>query len=202
MKHPEYMDALVPMALQPNEMTGRNWMMRRLLIETIRRDPAYADGEYTTQPPSLRVANVFFALATSGGTLALQKQGPTGELADKLVDARLAAPFSADANDCSYPWGSSRGYNPSPGLERTEAAVLAIASADDARDPPETGLMERGIKRLKNGRLHLVPASEETTGHGTTGLARFYKQQLQEFLQAAPKRDTEERSSNTARGRG
>ena len=187
-KHPEYMDALVPMASQPNEMASRNWMMRRLLIETIRRDPAYAKGEYTTQPPSLRVANVFFALATSGGTLALQKQGPTGERADKLVDARLAAPFQADANDYIYQWGSSRGYNPSPGLEKIEAAVLAINSADDERNPPETGVMEREMKRLKNGRLYLVPASEETTGHGTTGFARFYKQQLQDFLQAAPKR--------------
>lgn len=188
MKYPGYMDALVPMASQTNEMAGRNWMTRRLLIESIRRDPAYANGEYTTQPPSLRVANVFFALSTSGGTLALQKQAPTGELADKLVDGRLAAPFNADANDYIYQWESSRGYNPSPGLEKIEAAVLAINSADDERNPPETGIMDREMKRLKNGRLYLIPASEETPGHGTTGFAKFYKQQLQEFLQATPKR--------------
>ncbi|WP_425463657.1 alpha/beta fold hydrolase [Methylobacterium oryzihabitans] len=187
-KHPAFMDALVPMASQPSEMGSRNWMTRRLLIETIRRDPAYAGGEYTTQPPSLRVANVFFALATSGGTLALQKQGPTGELADRLVDARLAAPFNADANDYIYQWESSRGYNPSPGLEAIEAPVLAINSADDERNPPETGIMEREMKRLRSGRLYLIPASAETSGHGTTGFARFYRQQLQDFLQAAPKR--------------
>ncbi|GJD54070.1 Homoserine O-acetyltransferase [Methylobacterium crusticola] len=187
-KHPEFMDALIPMASQPSEMGSRNWMLRRLLIETIRRDPTYADGEYTTQPPSLRVANVFFALATSGGTLALQKQGPTGELANKLVDARLAAPFNADANDYIYQWESSRSYNPSAGLEKIEATVLAINSADDERNPPETGIMEREMKRLKSGRLYLIPASAETAGHGTTGFAKFYKQQLQEFLQAAPKR--------------
>lgn len=187
-KHPEYMDALVPMASQPSEMASRNWMMRRLLVETIRRDPAYADGEYVAQPPSLRVANVYFSLSTSGGTLALQKQAPTGELADKLVDARLSAPFNADANDYVYQWEASRGYNPSPSLEKIEAAVLAINSADDERNPPETGIMEREMKRMKNGRLYLIPASEETTGHGTTGSAKFYKRQLQEFLQAAPKR--------------
>ncbi len=186
--HPDFMDALVPMASQPSEMGSRNWMLRRLLTETIRRDPTYANGEYTAQPPALRVANVFFALATSGGTLALQKQGPTGELADKLVDARLAAPYNADANDTIYQWESSRGYNPSPGLERIEAPVLAINSADDERNPPETGLMEREMKRLKSGRLYLIPASAETSGHGTTGFAKFYKQQLQDFLQAAPKR--------------
>ncbi|MFH6784771.1 MULTISPECIES: alpha/beta fold hydrolase [Methylobacterium] len=187
-KHPEFMDALVPMASQPSEMASRNWMTRRLLIETIRRDPGYANGEYTTQPASLRAANVFFALATSGGTLALQKQAPTGALADKLVDARLAAPFNADANDYIYQWDSSRGYDPSPGLEKIDASVLAINSADDERNPPETGIMEREMKRLKNGRLYLIPASTETSGHGTTGFARFYKQQLQDFLQAAPKR--------------
>ncbi|MGX7706240.1 alpha/beta fold hydrolase [Methylobacterium sp. Gmos1] len=187
-KHPGFMDALVPMASQPSEMASRNWMLRRLLTETIRRDPAYANGAYTTQPPSLRVANVFFALATSGGTLALQKQAPTGELADKLVDARLAAPFTADANDYVYQWDSSRGYDPSPGLEAISAPVLAINSADDERNPPETGIMEREMKRLKNGRLYLIPASTETSGHGTTGFARFYKQQLQDFLRAAPKR--------------
>ncbi|WP_407526286.1 alpha/beta fold hydrolase [Methylobacterium oryzisoli] len=187
-KHPEYMDALVPMASQPSEMASRNWIMRRLLIETILRDPAYADGEYKAQPPSLRVANVFFALGTSGGTLALQKQAPTGELADKLVDARLAMPFNADANDYIYQWESSRGYNPSPSLEKIEAAVLAINSSDDERNPPETGIMEREMKRVKNGRLYLIPASDQTTGHGTTGWARFYKQQVQEFLQAVPKR--------------
>ncbi|MDP4023000.1 alpha/beta fold hydrolase [Methylobacterium sp. NEAU 140] len=187
-RHPGYMDALVPMASQPTEMAGRNWMMRRLLIETIRRDPAYADGAYTAQPPSLRVANVFFALGTSGGTLALQKQGSTGERADRLVDARLAAPFGADANDYVYQWESSRGYDPSPGLERIEAAVLAINAADDERNLPETGIMERAMKRVKNGRLYLIPASDETAGHGTTALAKFYKQQLRDFLQAAPKR--------------
>jgi homoserine O-acetyltransferase len=187
-KHPGFMDALVPMASQPSEMGSRNWILRRLLIETIRRDPAYADGQYTAQPPSLRLANVFFALATSGGTLALQKQAPTGALADALVDARLAAPPPADANDYIYQWDASRGYNPSPGLERIDAPVLAINAADDERNPPETGIMEREMRRLKAGRLVLIPASPETTGHGTTAFARFYKQPLQDFLQAAPKR--------------
>ena len=186
--HPDFMDALVPMASQPSEMASRNWMMRRLLIESIRRDPAYAGGEYTSQPPSLRVANVFFALGTSGGTLALQRQAPTGALADKLVDARLAAPPPADANDYIYQWESSRGFNPSPGLEKIEAAVLAINSADDERNPPETGIMDREMKRLKNGRLLLIPASPETSGHGTTAFAKFYGQQIRDFLQAAPKR--------------
>jgi homoserine O-acetyltransferase len=186
--YPDFMDALVAMASQPTEMSGRNWMMRRMLIDTIRNDPDWNDGNYTTQPRSLHAANVFFGIATSGGTLALQKIAPTREQADKLLDDRLAAPFTADANDFLYQWDSSRDYNPAPRLERIEAAVLAINSADDERNPPETGLMERALKRVKNGRLYLIPASEDTRGHATTSMAKFWKLQLQQFLQAAPRR--------------
>ena len=187
-KHPDYMDALVPMASQPSPMASRNWMLRRLLIETIRRDPSYDNGNYTAQPPSLKVANAFFATATSGGTLAYQRLAPTAEKADALVDARLAAPFNADANDYIYQWESSHDYDPSPGLEKIEAALLAINAADDERNPPETGIMERDLKRVKNGRLYLIPASDSTSGHGTTASAKFYTRQLQEFLQTTPKR--------------
>ncbi len=187
-KYPNFMDALVPMAAQPTAMSSRNWMMRRLITDTIRNDPEWKDGNYTTQPRALRAANVFFGIATSGGTLAYQKMAPTREKADKLLDERLAAPFTADANDVLYQWESSGDYDPSPGLERIQAALLAINAADDERNPPETGLMERTLKRVKNGRLYLIPASEETRGHGTTGMAKFYKQQLQELLQTAPQR--------------
>jgi len=187
-KYPDYMDALVPMAAQPSEMASRNWMLRRLLIDTIRSDPDYNEGNYTAQPRSMQRANVFFAIATNGGTLAFQKLAPTREAADKLVAARLAAPFKADANDFVYQWDSSRDYNASPGLERIKAALLVINAADDERNPPETGIMERELKRVKGGRLYLIPASEETRGHGTTGMAKFWRQQLQDFLQTVPKR--------------
>jgi homoserine O-acetyltransferase len=187
-KYPGYMDALVPMAAQPSEMASRNWMMRRLLIETVRSDPDYQNGNYTAQPRSIKLANVFFAVGTNGGTLAFQKLAPTRAQADKLIDDRLAAPFRADANDYLYAWDSSRDYNASPGLEKIEAALLAINSADDERNPPETGIMERELKRVKNGRLLLIPASEETRGHGTTGMAKFYGPQLRDFLQSVPQR--------------
>jgi homoserine O-acetyltransferase len=187
-KYPDYMDALVPMASQPSEMASRNWMLRRLLIDTVRSDPDYNDGNYASQPRSMQRANVFFAIATNGGTLAFQKMAPTRQAADKLVDARLAAPFKADANDFVYQWDSSRDYDASPGLERITAALLAINAADDERNPPETGIMERELKRVKNGRLYLIPASEDTRGHGTTGIAKLWSRQLQEFLQSVPKR--------------
>jgi homoserine O-acetyltransferase len=186
--HPDFMDALVPMASQPTEMSSRNWLMRRMLIDAVRNDPDWNGGNYTKQPRSLRAANVFFGIATNGGTLAYQSMAPTREKADKLLDDRLAAPFTADANDYLYQWESSRDYNPAAGLERVTAALLAINSADDERNPPETGIMERELKRVKNGRLYLIPASDQTRGHGTTGIPKFWKEQVRDFLSTAPRR--------------
>jgi homoserine O-acetyltransferase/O-succinyltransferase len=186
--YPDFMDALAPMAAQPTEMSSRNWIMRRMVIDSIRNDPDWKNGDYTEQPKAFRTATVFFAIATNGGTLAFQKAAPTREAADKLLDARLKAPFNADANDFLYQWDSSRDYNPAPKLEQIKAALLAINAADDERNPPETGLMEAALKRVKNAKLHLIPASEDTRGHATTGMAKFFKKELQALLKTAPKR--------------
>ncbi len=187
-KHPDFMDTLVPMASQPTEMSSRNWMMRRMLIDAVRKDPEWKDGNYATQPHAIQTALVFFGIATNGGTLAYQKMAPTREKADALLDGRLAKPFTGDANDILYQWDASRDYNPAPELERITATLLAVNAADDERNPPETGIMERELKRVKNGRIYLIPASEETRGHGTTGMAKFYEKPLQELLETAPHR--------------
>ena len=125
-------------------------MMRRMLIESIRQDPGYDNGNYSAQPGSLRLANVFMGIGSSGGTLAYAALAPSREKADKLVDDRLAAPAPADANDFIYQWEASRDYNPAPGLERISAALLAINSADDERNPPETGLMAQAMTHVKD----------------------------------------------------
>jgi homoserine O-acetyltransferase len=187
-RYPDFMDTLVPMASQPSAMSSRNWMMRRLITDSIRNDPDWKDGNYTSQPRSAAFASVYYGIATAGGTLAYQKLAPTREAADKLLNQRLAAPFPADANDTLYQWASSGDYDPSPGLERIQATVLAINSADDERNPPETGIMERELKRIKNARLFLIPASEDTRGHATTVFAKFWKQQVQDLLETAPRR--------------
>ena len=180
--HPGFMDALVPMASQPTEMAARNWMLRRLLVESIRRDPAYAGGNYTQTPPSLVTANAFYAMATNGGTLALQAAAGSTAQANAIVEARLAAAPPPDANDFIYQWDSSRDYNPAPQLERIRARVLAINAADDERNPPETGLMQAAMARIPRGRLLLIPASAQTTGHGTTGNAMFWRDELRDWL--------------------
>lgn len=187
-KYPDAMDALVPMAAQPTEMSARNWMMRRMMVETVRADPDYKGGNYTAQPGMMKYASVMFGIATAGGTLAYQQLAPTAAAADKNVDDRLKAPFTADANDFIYQWESSRDYNASAALEKIAASVLAINAADDERNPPETGLMDAAMKRIKQAKLLLIPASNDTRGHLTTGAAKFYKKELQDLLQTAPQR--------------
>jgi homoserine O-acetyltransferase len=186
-KYPDMMDALVPMAAQPTEMAARNWMLRRMMIETIRNDPDYNNGNYTAQPRMMKYAIAAYGIASAGGTLAYQALAPTALQADRMVDDRLAVPVTADANDFIYQWEASHDYNPA-GLERIAATLLAINADDDERNPPETGVTEAALKRIKNGRLFLIPASPQTRGHLTTGYAVFYKQPLQELLQTAPQR--------------
>jgi homoserine O-acetyltransferase len=181
---PDMMDALVPMASQPTAMSARNWIMRRMLVESIKQDPAWNEGNYSSPPPSLRMANVMFGFGTSGGTLAYQALAPTRAQADKLVDDRLAAPLPGDANDFIYQWQSSADYDAAPKLSAIKAPVLAINSADDERNPPETGTMHASLAQLKNARLVLIPASTETRGHGTTNMGRFYAEPLGEFMKA------------------
>jgi len=187
-RYPGMMDALVPMASQPTEMAARNWILRRTMLETIRNDPDYNGGNYTTQPRMMKYAIAAYRFASAGGTLGYQTLAPTAAKADRMVDEQLALPVTADANDFIYQWDASHDYNPSPNLEKIEATTLAINAADDERNPPETGVTDAAIKRIKNGRLYLIPASTETRGHLTTGNAKFYRQQLQDLLATAPQK--------------
>ena len=186
-KYPDMMDIAVPMASLPTEMSGRNWMLRRMLTESIRNDPEWMGGNYNKQPRSLQFASVFYGAATIGGNQGLFKVAATREKADALITQRLTGPFVGDANDHLYQWESSGDYNPAPGLDRIKATLLAINSADDERNPPELGVMDREIKRVKNGRALLIPGSPDTFGHGTTAFARFWKKDLADLLQTAPR---------------
>ena len=187
-KHPDYMDVAVPMACLPTEMGSRNWMLRRLITDSIRNDPDWKNGEYTQQPKSARFATVFYQIATNGGNHGWYRQAPTRAKADEILNARLAAPFAGDANDVLYQWDSSGDFNPSPNLEKIEATLLAINAADDERNPAELGLLEREMKRVKNGRILTIASGNGSTGHGTTGSAKWYAAELAQLLQSAPRR--------------
>lgn len=188
-QYPDFMDIVVPMASLPTAMSGRNWMMRRMIIDAIRNDPDWNNGEYTRQPRGVHTASVFFSIATNGGNIGLHRAASTREQADAYLDKALAQPFTGDANDLLYRWESSRDYDPEPGLERIEARLLAINSADDERNPLELGVMQKAIERIPHAKLLVVPASAETMGHSTTGNAKFWKREIAELLAAAPRRN-------------
>jgi homoserine O-acetyltransferase len=183
--YPDFTDVLVPMAAQPVAMSGRNWVLRRTMIDAIKADPAWNNGNYTEEPPTFRYVATFFSFATAGGTQSFFRRGPTRASADKIVEQRLAEKFTADANDYIYAYGAARDYDPSPGLETIKARVLAINAADDERNPAELGILAREIKRVKNGTYFEIPASAETIGHGTSNEARWWKHLLPDLLRDA-----------------
>ena len=180
--HPEFMDALMPLASLPTQISGRNRVWRRMIIDDIRTDPEWQDGEYKTQPRGLRLAaeTLFFM---SNNPVQRQKEAPTLARADKLLDTYISnAVKTMDANDVVYALEASRDYDPGPGLEKIQAPLLAINFADDLINPPELGILEREIKRVKRGKAIVVPASERTRGHGTHTLAFVWKKHFAKFL--------------------
>jgi homoserine O-acetyltransferase len=189
-RHPDFMDGLVPLACAPTQIAGRNRMMRRLIIADIREDPGWQGGEYVTQPPGLRAAlQVLFMMGSS--PLQLHRIAPTRDSADAYVTRWLRERLAdTDANDMLYQFEASRDYDPSPDLERVTTPVLAINSADDVINPPELGLMERLMPRLKRGRYVLIPTSDITRGHGTHTVAAAWKAYVAPFVasvEAAPR---------------
>jgi homoserine O-acetyltransferase/O-succinyltransferase len=183
-QHPQYMDYLAPMASTPSAMSGRNWMMRRFISEAVRRDPDWNNGNYQTQPKSAQFASVFYGAATSGGNQRLQLLAPNSEKADAIINERLSAPFTMDTNDFLYQWESSRDFDPGERVDQIRAKVLVINAADDERNPPELGIMEKQLKKIKSAQLFLIPSSDQTSGHSTTGQARWWKDRLKQFLEA------------------
>jgi homoserine O-acetyltransferase/O-succinyltransferase len=185
-QYPNFADILVPMASSPIEISGRNWMLRRLITDSIRNDPTWLNGEYKQQPKSFQFASVYYSIASNGGSQNLQKLTPTREKADQYLNERLNAKLNADANDHLYQWEASRDFNPSADIEKIKAHVLVINSSDDERNPPELGAVEQAMKRNKNIEYFLIPASDQTQGHGTTGQAKWWKSKLKAVLEPNP----------------
>jgi homoserine O-acetyltransferase len=184
-QYPEFMDALLPLACLPTQISGRNRMWRNMASEAIRTDPEWAGGAYTAQPRGLRFALQVLQLMGSSPAVR-QRQGPTAAAADAAFERELAAALSrTDANDLLYAVESSRGYDPGPGLDKIRAPLLAINFADDLINPPELGILEREVRRVRNGRAVVIPAGEATVGHGTHTKAAVWKEHLEKFLKEA-----------------
>jgi homoserine O-acetyltransferase/O-succinyltransferase len=183
-QHPDFMDALMPLASLPTQISDRNRVWRRTIIDAIRNDLAWKGGEYSSEPPSLRTAVEMLWLVGSNPALR-QQEAPTLARADAVIDAYLDENLkSHDANDMLYAVAASHDYDPGPGLEKITAPLLAVNSADDLINPPELGILEREIKRVPHGRAIVIPYSERTRGHGSHTVAALWKDDLTELLKS------------------
>jgi len=182
-KYPDFMDALMPLASLPVQIAGRNRMMRRMVLDPIRNDPEWNNGEYKSQPRGLTTA-IYTLLFMTSSPLQWQKQAPTRESADRFFDDMVRRRLAqTDANDMLYAFDASRDYDPALNLERIKAPLIAVNSADDQVNPPELGILEREIKRVKRGQYVLIPISDRTRGHGTHSLPELWKEHLARLLE-------------------
>jgi len=188
--YPDFADALMPLASQPIEIAGRNRELRKMIINAIEMDPEWKGGEYTKPPIyGLTCAQYILSFMTSS-PMQLQKQYPTRESVDKLVDSSFPERAArVDANDMIYQYDSSRLYNPEPNLGKIKAPLLAINSADDQVNPPEMGIGEREIKKVPHGKFILIPTSDKTRGHGTHSLPSVWGNYLADFLKETERTD-------------
>ncbi len=189
--HPDFMDALMPLASLPTQISGRNRAWRRMVIDAIRNDPDWRGGDYKTQPPSLRTAAEMLWFMSSNPVLR-QKEAPTLAKTDEVLDKFVADYLkTSDANDVLYAIEASHDYDPGPNLEEIHAPLLAINSADDMINPPELGILEGEIKRVPKGRAVLIPLSDKTRGHGSHTLAALWKDQLMSLLKETEQQKNE-----------
>ncbi|HZC86676.1 MAG TPA: alpha/beta fold hydrolase [Steroidobacteraceae bacterium] len=183
-QHPQFMDALMPLASLPTQISGRNRVWRKTIIDAITHDPDWQGGEYQAEPPSLRTALQMIWLVGSNPVLRYE-EAPTLAKADEVIDAVVARGMkSEDANDILYAVSASRDYDPGPGLEKIQAPLTAVNSAVDLINPPELGILEREIKRVPHGRAIVIPFNASTHGHGSHTYAVLWKQYLEELLKS------------------
>lgn len=179
--YPDFMDALMPLASAPVQIAGRNRLLRDMIMNAILSDPEYNNGDYTHPIHGLRAAQYGLTMMTSS-PLQMHKQYPTREEADAGFDHLMETAMQKDANDMLYQFASSGDYNPEPNLEKIKARLIAVNSADDEVNPPELGILERCMPRVKNGRYVLIPTGPDTRGHGTHSVAKLWKQYVVELV--------------------
>ncbi|MES2148410.1 MAG: alpha/beta fold hydrolase [Pseudomonadota bacterium] len=186
-RYPQFMDALMPLASLPTQIAGRNRVWRRAIIDAIRNDPEWKGGEYSVQPQSLRLGEQLLYFMGSNPILR-QSQTPSLAATDLALDAYVAAGVkSADATDLVYQLEASRDYDPGPELEKIAAPLVAVNSADDLINPPELGILEREIKRVRNASAVVLPLSPDTRGHGSHTIAALWKTHLKQLLEVSAK---------------
>lgn len=182
-EHPDFVDRLFPLVCMPIEIAGRNRLWRDFTMYLISSDPEYSGGEYKQEPHGVAETITMFDLIIDGPS-HLQQVAPDREAADQLFARWTAhAAENRDANDLLYALNASRNYNPEPSLEKIQARVVAVNAADDFINPPELGVMDKLIARVKHGKFVLIPVSAGAHGHGSGGDPALWKGYLAELMQ-------------------
>jgi homoserine O-acetyltransferase len=185
-KYPGMMDALMPIACQPMQISGRNFLWRHVITEAIRNDPDWHGGDYEKQPTRwLSVLPLQTMMLET--PVRLQAAGPTRdkakELFDRIVDTGRK---TRDANDSLYQFDSSWDYDPEPNLGKIEAKLWAVNFADDPVNPVELNVMDRLMAKVPNGRLITMPASSQSFGHSNVYHPETWRDYVAEFLKSLP----------------
>jgi len=185
-RYPSMMDALMPIASQPTQISGRNLLWRRIIVEAIRHDPDWNGGEYVTPPQHWVTAVPIFTIMADSSR-RLQAQAPTRQAGNELYDKfTVSALKNLDANDYLYWFDSSWDYDPEPDLARIKARLVAVNFADDLINASDLGVMEKQIVKVPRGRFVLVPQSNATIGHQTLTQAVVWKPYLDDLLRSLP----------------
>jgi homoserine O-acetyltransferase/O-succinyltransferase len=178
---PDLMDGVVPIASQPIQVSGKNWIQRRVAIEAIRNDPDWNGGNYTKNP-SHYIYTVPYGFVQTENVVQIQNMAPTQAAAEELYRKLVEDAKKRDANDVLWGIEAVMDYDPGPHLEKIKAKLLAINFGDDGTNAPELGTLETGVKRIKNARYVIVPGTKETHGHFTHLRAKFWASHLAEFM--------------------
>ena len=180
-KYPDYMTAAIPMAATPAPMSSRNWIMRKMLINSIKDDPDWNNGFYTKQPEKFQTVYHYYDIATNGGDIAWQNKAYNTAKTEEILSDKLKERVSMDTNDFLYQWDAARNFDPTQDLTKIKAFILVINSEDDERNPPNTGVMQKALKDIVAAKYYLIPASDKTSGHGTTMNAKLWIEELKIF---------------------
>jgi homoserine O-acetyltransferase len=184
---PDFMDAAMPLASLPDQISGRNRVWRKTIIDAIRNDPGYQDGNYTKQPAAV-VTDLMISYFMAENPARRYQQAPTLAAADREVQAYIDKRLpTTDANDEVYTLESSKDYDPAPGLGKIQCPLLAINSADDLINPSDLPILKDNIQKVKNGRAIVIAESPRTHGHQTHTWPAVYHDYFAAFLKATEK---------------
>jgi homoserine O-acetyltransferase/O-succinyltransferase len=183
-RYPEMIDGLFPISSLPVETGGRNRLWRHTVVEAIRKDPEWKNGDYQQQPHGYSRIVPLIAIMVNN-PVRQYEQYPTRAAADVWYEQMTQGAYKhADANDRLYQYEASSDYNPDPDLEKIKAKLVLIVFEDDQINSPQFAALDREMPRVKNGRYVLIPAGKQSNGEGNNTDAKLWQPYLRDLLRA------------------